>query len=291
MRKCVCEKPYIRARYAHACQSLPASGDCVRRGCERLLSPTGAAGHHPPGGISASALFLWITACGGATIHNPGRRVRGKRWTLPPARRRGRLRPTPRVRQGPARRMHADLLPPAWALCLAAFERELTPQQFATWIRPLSCADEGGTLKLRAPNRFVLQWVKRALRQPDRDAGARGHGRPGRHRIRGRGRRGSPHHPRREAAPPARPAPPHRRPLWIPRPRPPARCHSPAGPANRRPPRKPDATSLNPASPSRLSWPARPTSSPAPPGCRSPTIPPRTTRCSSTAASASARRT
>jgi chromosomal replication initiator protein len=56
--------------------------------------------------------------------------------------------------------MHADLLPPAWALCLTAFERELTPQQFATWIRPLSCADEGGTLKLLAPNRFVLQWVR-----------------------------------------------------------------------------------------------------------------------------------
>ncbi len=56
--------------------------------------------------------------------------------------------------------MHANLLPPAWALCLSAFERELTPQQFATWIRPLSCADEGGTLKLVAPNRFVLQWVR-----------------------------------------------------------------------------------------------------------------------------------
>ncbi len=56
--------------------------------------------------------------------------------------------------------MHAELQPPAWALCLSAFERELTPQQFATWIRPLSCADEGGTLKLLAPNRFVLQWVR-----------------------------------------------------------------------------------------------------------------------------------
>ena len=56
--------------------------------------------------------------------------------------------------------MHADLHPPAWTLCLSAFERELTPQQFATWIRPLSCADEGGTLKLLAPNRFVLQWVR-----------------------------------------------------------------------------------------------------------------------------------
>ncbi|MEJ7670527.1 MAG: chromosomal replication initiator protein DnaA [Casimicrobiaceae bacterium] len=49
---------------------------------------------------------------------------------------------------------------PAWTRCLAAFERELTPQQFTTWIRPLTGADEGGTLRLFAPNRFVLQWVK-----------------------------------------------------------------------------------------------------------------------------------
>jgi len=49
---------------------------------------------------------------------------------------------------------------PAWTRCLDAFERELTPQQFTTWIRPLTCADEGGTLRLFAPNRFVLQWVK-----------------------------------------------------------------------------------------------------------------------------------
>ena len=50
--------------------------------------------------------------------------------------------------------------PPVWAACLAAFQRELTPQQFATWIRPLACADDAGRLKLTAPNRFVLQWVK-----------------------------------------------------------------------------------------------------------------------------------
>ena len=49
---------------------------------------------------------------------------------------------------------------PAWAACLIAFERELTPQQFATWIRPLACADDGARLRLIAPNRFVLQWVK-----------------------------------------------------------------------------------------------------------------------------------
>ena len=56
--------------------------------------------------------------------------------------------------------MDTAIYPPAWAACLAVFERELTPQQYATWIRPLACADEAGTLRLTAPNRFVLQWVK-----------------------------------------------------------------------------------------------------------------------------------
>jgi len=50
--------------------------------------------------------------------------------------------------------------PAAWTACLSAFERELTPQQFATWIRPLAAEPGQGSLKLRAPNRFVLQWVK-----------------------------------------------------------------------------------------------------------------------------------
>jgi chromosomal replication initiator protein len=49
---------------------------------------------------------------------------------------------------------------PAWTACLAAFASELTPQQFATWIRPLSAATTGRTLTVVAPNRFVLQWVK-----------------------------------------------------------------------------------------------------------------------------------
>jgi len=49
---------------------------------------------------------------------------------------------------------------PVWTACLAAFSRELTPQQFATWIRPLTAETSGQTLTLVAPNRFVLQWVK-----------------------------------------------------------------------------------------------------------------------------------
>ncbi len=56
--------------------------------------------------------------------------------------------------------MSSAAYPIAWNACLQAFERELTPQQFVTWIQPLACRDEGGALKLTAPNRFVLQWVK-----------------------------------------------------------------------------------------------------------------------------------
>jgi len=47
-----------------------------------------------------------------------------------------------------------------WPSCLEAFQRELTPQQFNTWIRPLRLEHSGESLVLIAPNRFVLQWVK-----------------------------------------------------------------------------------------------------------------------------------
>src|SRR5690242_14832856 len=49
---------------------------------------------------------------------------------------------------------------PFWPSCLEAFQRELTPQQFNTWIRPLRLETSGDGLVLIAPNRFVLQWVK-----------------------------------------------------------------------------------------------------------------------------------
>ena len=50
--------------------------------------------------------------------------------------------------------------PSFWAGCLDAFRRELTPQQFNTWIRPLRLESDDDGLRLVAPNRFVLQWVK-----------------------------------------------------------------------------------------------------------------------------------
>src|SRR5690349_11223143 len=47
-----------------------------------------------------------------------------------------------------------------WTHCLQHFERELPAQQFRTWIAPLSAVADGHVLKISAPNRFVLQWVK-----------------------------------------------------------------------------------------------------------------------------------
>ncbi|GMQ87602.1 MAG: chromosomal replication initiator protein DnaA [Gammaproteobacteria bacterium] len=47
-----------------------------------------------------------------------------------------------------------------WQQCLVRLETELPEQQFNTWIRPLHAVEEGEGLKLLAPNRFVLDWVK-----------------------------------------------------------------------------------------------------------------------------------
>src|ERR1700687_1354905 len=50
--------------------------------------------------------------------------------------------------------------PAFWQSCLESFQRELTQQQFNTWIRPLRLELAGEGWRLIAPNRFVLQWVK-----------------------------------------------------------------------------------------------------------------------------------
>lgn len=46
-----------------------------------------------------------------------------------------------------------------WRRCLAQLEAELPEQQFNTWIRPLQAVEDGRTLRLLAPNRFVVDWV------------------------------------------------------------------------------------------------------------------------------------
>jgi len=47
-----------------------------------------------------------------------------------------------------------------WPTCLSRFEQELSTQQFNTWIKPLQAEVEGNAVRLIAPNRFVMQWVK-----------------------------------------------------------------------------------------------------------------------------------
>ncbi|MGH8807633.1 MAG: chromosomal replication initiator protein DnaA [Noviherbaspirillum sp.] len=48
-----------------------------------------------------------------------------------------------------------------WQTCSAMLERELTPQQYSAWIKPLAPLDyEDGRLRIAAPNRFKLDWVK-----------------------------------------------------------------------------------------------------------------------------------
>ena len=46
-----------------------------------------------------------------------------------------------------------------WTRCLGELEAELTAQQVNTWLRPLQAVEEGSTLHLLAPNRFVRDWV------------------------------------------------------------------------------------------------------------------------------------
>ncbi|MGH8777621.1 chromosomal replication initiator protein DnaA [Paraburkholderia sp.] len=50
-----------------------------------------------------------------------------------------------------------------WQHCSALLERELTPQQYVTWIKPLAPVAfdaDAHTLSIAAPNRFKLDWVK-----------------------------------------------------------------------------------------------------------------------------------
>lgn len=49
---------------------------------------------------------------------------------------------------------------PLWKKCLNRLETEIPEQQFNTWIRPLHAESADDHLRLLAPNRFVLDWVK-----------------------------------------------------------------------------------------------------------------------------------
>ncbi len=47
-----------------------------------------------------------------------------------------------------------------WSNCLQRLEQELSDQQLNTWIRPLQVVEDDNQIRLLAPNRFVLDWIK-----------------------------------------------------------------------------------------------------------------------------------
>ncbi|HEY0296911.1 MAG TPA: chromosomal replication initiator protein DnaA [Bordetella sp.] len=51
-----------------------------------------------------------------------------------------------------------------WQTCISRLEQELPPQQISAWIRPLvplAFDEEQGLLRVAAPNRFKLDWVRK----------------------------------------------------------------------------------------------------------------------------------
>ncbi|KTD18787.1 chromosome replication initiator DnaA [Legionella lansingensis] len=48
-----------------------------------------------------------------------------------------------------------------WQKCLGFLKEEYPPQQFNTWLRPLQAELQDANLVLLAPNRFVVDWVKK----------------------------------------------------------------------------------------------------------------------------------
>lgn len=48
-----------------------------------------------------------------------------------------------------------------WPKCAKLLEEEFSPPQFNTWLRPLQAEINGNILVLLAPNKFVVEWVKK----------------------------------------------------------------------------------------------------------------------------------
>lgn len=47
-----------------------------------------------------------------------------------------------------------------WNRCLSQLEGELNPLELNTWIRPLQVDESSSSVRLLAPNRFVVEWVR-----------------------------------------------------------------------------------------------------------------------------------
>ena len=54
-----------------------------------------------------------------------------------------------------------------WPECLKLWEKELSKQQYSTWVKPLNAEIDyqNKTLIILAPNQFVIKWVKDRLNE------------------------------------------------------------------------------------------------------------------------------
>ena len=59
------------------------------------------------------------------------------------------------------RRTSGKKLNSIWQQCISCLEGEISEQQLNTWILPLQVEQDPNTLKLLAPNRFVMDWVRK----------------------------------------------------------------------------------------------------------------------------------
>jgi chromosomal replication initiator protein len=50
-----------------------------------------------------------------------------------------------------------------WSRCLRQLEAEVPEQLFNVWVRPLQAVEAEGVLRLLAPNRFVVDWIRQNL--------------------------------------------------------------------------------------------------------------------------------
>ncbi len=50
-----------------------------------------------------------------------------------------------------------------WSRCIRQLEAEVPEQLFNVWVRPIQAIEEDGVLRLLAPNRFVVDWVRQNL--------------------------------------------------------------------------------------------------------------------------------
>ena len=54
-----------------------------------------------------------------------------------------------------------------WPACLKLCEKELSKQQYSTWVKPLNAEIDcqTKTLVIIAPNQFVIKWIKDRLNE------------------------------------------------------------------------------------------------------------------------------